>query len=221
LCLAFFQSSDPTNGVLVPINETDTQSHMLGIQVFVSARSPRGVSGSLSEAAFWVGLRQEIYSAVINHNPVQLKLEQYNVDRSLEHANDFVWANRAVVHCADVLNFCFGTKAISMSRWQDLQEYNKGWREQKPATFTPTYYREADREKYEVFPEVWYVNTCHGKRKPHVECTMSAELHSHWGATSYLGADVSSYIRPKHAPSRGCPEKRRSIHGGAQDPEAL
>lgn len=135
---------------------------MLGIQLFVSARSPRSVSGSLSEAAFWVGLRQEIYSAVINHKPVQLTLEHEVIDRSLEPTDDFSWANRAVLHCADVLNFCFGAPGVSLVRWHDLKTHNKGWQESRPATFTPTYYREPDRAKLEVFPDVWYVDTCHG-----------------------------------------------------------
>ncbi len=92
--------------------EIRLQGHMLGIKIFVEAQSFK-MSGGLGEAAFWVGLRQEIYSAMMNHESIALPLENCLVDRSVGPVDDFGWANRAVVHCADVLNCCFGPSGHS------------------------------------------------------------------------------------------------------------
>lgn len=142
--------------------ETNSQGHLLGIQIFVNARDPY-TAGGLSEAAFWVGLRQEIYSALMKHKPIQLNLQHSIVDRSLNPTSDTGWANRAVVHCADVLNCCFDQSGVSNILWKELQVYNDRWEDTKPLGFTPTYYKEADRTKREAFPEIWHFQACHSK----------------------------------------------------------
>ena len=146
-----------------PITETDLQGHMLGIQMFVSARDVYTMRGGLSEAAFWVGLRQEIYSAMMKHKSTQLNLENCLVDRSVEPSTDFGWANRAVVHCADVLNCCFGDLGVSIGTWTDLKKSSERWDRLKPSTFTPIYQRAPDPEKREVFPETWFCHACHSQ----------------------------------------------------------
>lgn len=145
----------------IDLPESDLQGHMLGIQVFVGARDPYAMRGGLSEAAFWVGLRQEIYVATVKQKAVKINLDQCLVDRSIEPASDFEWANRAVVHYADVLNCCFGPEGVSLSKWMELKEYNERWREMKPSSFTPIFYRDADTRKGEAFPEIWYSHACH------------------------------------------------------------
>lgn len=140
--------------------ETDSQGHLLGIQVFVNARDPY-LAGELSESCFWVGLRQEIYSALMKHKPVQLNLEHRIVDRSVAPTSDHGWANRAIVHCADVLNCCFADLGVSNVLWKELKKQNEVWKESKPPGFTPSYFKEADRNKREVFPELWYFQACH------------------------------------------------------------
>jgi hypothetical protein len=146
--------------------ETDLEGHKLGIQLFVGAIDPCTMPGGLREAAFWVGLRQEIYSAVMKHQSIQINLENCSVDRSFEPTSDFGWANRAVVHCADVLNCCFGDTGVSNRRWTELQLCNSQWQEGKPISFTPVYYREHDRSKKEAFPEIWYFQACHSQFYP-------------------------------------------------------
>lgn len=149
--------------VIVP--ETNSQGHLLGIQVFVNARDPY-MEGGLSEAAFWVGLRQEIYSALMKHKPIQLNLEHHIVDRSVAPTTDHAWANRAVVHCADVLNCCFAEFGVSSVLWTELKMHNENWYDSKPSGFTPSYYKEADRSKREAFPQVWYFLACHSRCPP-------------------------------------------------------
>lgn len=164
----------------VKASGVDAHSYLLGIQAFVHHSTAGGdavtgssrylMPGSLSGAAFWVGLRQEIYSAVMNQEPVRINLVHSLADRTLIPTDDIGWANRAVVHCADVLNYCFGEggqgsmgRAGGIEWWSELDAYNHGWTESLPGSFTPIFYRDADADKGEVFPEVWYQSACHGE----------------------------------------------------------
>ncbi|KAF4834929.1 hypothetical protein CGCTS75_v002967 [Colletotrichum tropicale] len=137
----------------------DTHGHLLGIHAFVNAGDRFLMPGTLTAACFWAGLRQEIYSAVINQQVVRMNLGHAIVDRSTTPADDFVWANRAIVHCADVLNFCFGAEAGSVLRWGQLEMANREWKNALPPSYTPIFYRE--RTETEAFPEVWYQKACH------------------------------------------------------------
>ncbi|KAF3356288.1 hypothetical protein VdG1_06382 [Verticillium dahliae VDG1] len=169
----------------VPVLGQDTHGHLLGIHAFVAPHSapptpttpdpgPRSPLSphSLSAACFWVGLRQEIYSAVMNHQPVRMNLAHPAVvDRSTTPADDYAWANRAIVHCADVLNFCFGPDHADRPRWHALREANKNWKAALPASYMPVFYRErdlnaaetgdAEADAMKAFPEVWYWKGCH------------------------------------------------------------
>ncbi|RYP93629.1 hypothetical protein DL770_000261 [Monosporascus sp. CRB-9-2] len=100
----------------------DYHGHLLGIHAFVNIGDQYMIPGSLSAASFWVGLRQEIYIAVVTQQPVKVNLDHFVVDRSFEPADDYTWSNRAVVHLADVLNFCFGEDPPSSSHWDALNE---------------------------------------------------------------------------------------------------
>ncbi|KAK1531872.1 hypothetical protein CPAR01_11521 [Colletotrichum paranaense] len=137
----------------------DTHGHLLGIHAFVNAGDRFLMPGTLTAACFWAGLRQEIYSAVINQQVVRMNLGHAIVDRSTTPADDFVWANRAIVHCADVLNFCFGSEAGSVLQWGQLEMANREWKNALPPSYTPIFFRERTDE--EAFPEVWYQKACH------------------------------------------------------------
>lgn len=69
----------------------DQHSHLLGAQAFIAAQERAAIGGGLRQAAFWVGLRQEVYVAFVNQRPVLPALEHCNVDRSFEAADDHIW----------------------------------------------------------------------------------------------------------------------------------
>lgn len=69
----------------------EQHSHLLGAQAFIAAQERAAITGGLRQAAFWVGLRQEVYVAIVNQRPVLPALEHCNVDRSFEAAEDHVW----------------------------------------------------------------------------------------------------------------------------------
>ncbi|KAL2761030.1 hypothetical protein ACRALDRAFT_1025989, partial [Sodiomyces alcalophilus JCM 7366] len=165
----------------VPTLGQDAHGHLLGIHAFVAptpvqdheARQReepqrRIEPNTLRAACFWVGLRQEIYSAVTNQQCVRMNLAHHGVvDRSTAPADDFVWANRAIVHFADVLNFCFGERGPGdLARWEELARSNREWKACLPASYMPIFYRERGGEGggadvFAAFPEVWYWRGCH------------------------------------------------------------
>lgn len=138
----------------------DSHGYLLGIHAFVNGGEHPLQTGGLCSAAFWVGLRQEIYIASMDHQPVKVSLPHGVVDRSLGPADDSAWANRAVVHIADVLNYCFGS-VPSVGWWLELREWCSRWQTQIPSSFLPIYEREETASQ--PFPEVWYDNACYGK----------------------------------------------------------
>ncbi|KAI6388031.1 hypothetical protein MCOR23_010877 [Pyricularia oryzae] len=86
----------------------DIKSYLLSIYQFVNHGGHYIKPRSLSATAFWAGFRQDIYSVAIGNQPVRVNIKTPIVDRSLEPIDDdAAWANRAIAHCADVLNFYF------------------------------------------------------------------------------------------------------------------
>ncbi|KAI5370836.1 putative zn(2)-C6 fungal-type DNA-binding domain, fungal transcription factor [Septoria linicola] len=135
---------------------SDQSSHLLGAQAFIAAQERAAVFGGLRQAAFWVGLRQEVYVAFVNQRPVLPALEHCNVDRSFDAAEDHVWSCRMVVLCADVLRFCFGEAPQTIDGYRYLETQVETWWSCKPSSFTPVFYREPEGE--EIFPYIWYVS---------------------------------------------------------------
>lgn len=140
----------PLSGAL---HYADGESHLLGTHVFITAQERSTVTGGLRQAAFWVGLRQEIYVAFVNQRSIIPALEHCNIDRSFEATDDHTWANRIVVHCADVIRYCFGDLDHTHAAYTHLVDYSSDWYNYKPPSFAPIYYR--DPEGSSIFPEIW------------------------------------------------------------------
>jgi len=133
---------------------SDQSSHLLGAHAFIMAQERASVAGGLRHAAFWVGLRQEIYVAFVNQRPI-IPLEHCNIDRSLEPAPDYTWSCRMVVLCADVIRWCFGSKDHCLATYTALADQVEQWNNSKPCSFTPIYQQAAGVDQ--IFPQLWFV----------------------------------------------------------------
>jgi hypothetical protein len=109
----------------------------------------------LRQAAFWVGLRQEIYVAFVNQRSIIPALEHCNIDRSFEAASDDIWACRMVVLAADIIRYCFGDHDHLQSTYNLLVDCTAQWFVSKPGSFTPIYEQAAGEEN--VFPEMQFL----------------------------------------------------------------
>ncbi|KAM4062700.1 fungal specific transcription factor [Hirsutella rhossiliensis] len=141
----------------VPLLGTDNEGHLMGVQVFMNARSGSSAAvSSLRQAAYWIGLRQEVTMAVASQRPIKFPLSLSFVDQSFSPADDAMWANRIIVHCAKVVEFCFGQGQHSPHDHRALIEYDDGWLRCRPSTFVPIAYMDADASRGEVFPHILY-----------------------------------------------------------------
>jgi hypothetical protein len=53
------------------------------------------------------------------------------------------------------------TVEMKTARYDELVAFETLWAELGPPSFKPIYAREPDRSRGEVFPELWYLNSCH------------------------------------------------------------
>lgn len=150
-------SCSPMIAVGMPAG-ADGTGHLKGMYCFVQDLCLE--PGTVAAACFWVGLRQDIYSAVEKSQPVRMNLAYDLVDRSLGPTDDYTWANRAVVHCADVLNFCFGSEREQVRRWDELNCWNQEWTNGRPDTFDPLF---KQNKGSAPFPAIWHHQNCQGK----------------------------------------------------------
>ena len=130
-------------------------------------------SVSLRHSACLIALRQEIWSAFLSQRPFRLPVCPSNDYATFSPANHFVWTNRILVWAADLLSFCFGNQSMtpeqSTERWMALKEFEQRWDAQKPSAFKPIYYREADPDRNQHFPQIWHMNSCQVAVAQHIE----------------------------------------------------
>lgn len=139
------------------------ETSLRGLLVFIEAQAMSGLSSpGLRQAATWVGFRQEILMAFLQQRPFRFPLSICDSYRSWDPAPDHVWANRLMIFCANVLQYCFGDyHPRSVAQYEELINFRTRWLEHRPRSFSPIYYREPDRTKGEVLPEAWYLADHH------------------------------------------------------------
>lgn len=131
----------------------------------VESRWPSSPADSLRQAAFWVALRQEVLSSFMKQRALNFPLAYCHGFRSLSPAPDAVWANRIVIFCADVLEYCYGSRDAgpvrSLGRWQALVTYQEELQASLPPSFEALYCRDADPAVSQMFPEIWHLDRWH------------------------------------------------------------
>ncbi|KIW70095.1 hypothetical protein PV04_02401 [Phialophora macrospora] len=124
-----------------------------------------GYLKSFQHASFRVALRQEITIAFLKQRAVRLPLETWSDLQGFDEAEDFVWSDRHLYHCAKVLQFCFGgdngNGKTQMERWSELRDFETHWDQSKPLSFMPIHYQEPNRDKGECLPHIWYMAEVH------------------------------------------------------------
>ncbi|KYK56564.1 hypothetical protein DCS_03564 [Drechmeria coniospora] len=132
----------------------------------MDAHGSSAMASSLRQAAFWVGLRQEVTTAVASRRSIKITLSPNFADPSFAPAADEVWTHRIMMHCAKVAQFCFGNRSRSMDEYRNLVKYDEGWLRARPATFLPLAYSDSDTNRGEVFPHILYLSHAVGSFAP-------------------------------------------------------
>ncbi len=93
------------------------------MQRFVRAKANAHVeAGTLVAASYWAGLRQAIYVAVTNREPLSIDTIDSLADRTLTEASEEDGQTVLCIHCADVITLCFGAPETSfVEKWERLE----------------------------------------------------------------------------------------------------
>src|ERR1700753_3226527 len=108
-------------------------------------------ANGLCHASFWIAFRQEIYASFLKQRSINLDLSRCEAFRDFSPAEDTVWADRLIIFCADVLEFCYGNTKTDPSRqescysstsststkdrWISLKQRDRMWTDVLPASF--------------------------------------------------------------------------------------
>jgi hypothetical protein len=141
---------------------SDPQGHLFGTQAIIRAaeQSYAATSGpSFRQAIYWAAFRQELWISLMTQRAFQLHI--FPADRSLEPANDSVWATRTIAHLGDVSNFVFGEGRHSVARYNQLLNENTSWRACRPDSFDPFFFRQDRDGSGRNFPDIRFHEKSH------------------------------------------------------------
>ncbi|CAG7565380.1 unnamed protein product [Fusarium equiseti] len=160
----------------VTVIGSDQERHLAGLSALLKTSQGRQVDPSiptLSQAAFWVYVRQCLYNACINQQPPNLDFELVLIPpphvvsgQAVDIKSETAWANTMTWICATVVDFCFRGSVVYLEsstriqRWYELSEAVENWNKTKPSTFDPIWSGEQNREAG-PFPEIWFTADWH------------------------------------------------------------
>ncbi|KAL2870703.1 uncharacterized protein BJX67DRAFT_390490 [Aspergillus lucknowensis] len=138
---------------------TDEKCHWLGSNRLLNTMSRSASSGGLAEAVSWQFLRQAIYACLVEYQPMHLNLENYEHSSVFRRADDAAYANNIIFLCARIIQLRSGPAySFDESDWQYLSESVEHWYREKPISWQPLKYTEADPAENRPFPELWMVS---------------------------------------------------------------
>lgn len=175
-----FFPQEPTDASSVPVSGSDEERHLAGFSALLRSSQGRQVDPStptLSQAAFWIYVRQCLYNACVNQQPPNVDIDLVVLappptsSDITDVKTETAWANTVTWICATVMHFCFGTSLMipesvdKMRRWDELSKMLGTWHETKPSTFDPIWCQEpgiSGGGSGPPFPEIWFTADWHG-----------------------------------------------------------
>lgn len=145
-------------------NTKDEKFHLLGSNRLINMMSRSAQSRGLAEAVAWQFLRQAIYSAVVQYQPMQLDLENYQYSTMFQRRDDAAYANMAIFYCARICQVCrdWPTLPVDEDGWQEVSKAVEGWYESRPKTWQPLRYEIPNVAADRPFPEIWMMSASAG-----------------------------------------------------------
>jgi hypothetical protein len=122
---------------------------------------------SFRHSIFRNALRQELTAAYLGRRGVHHPLEAWTFLDALEEPDhmDLIWSDRHLLHCARVLNFCYGNGEDKLGdivdRWQQLKAYEERWKQEMPPTFLPLLQEDSESEDGHILYRVFFVSHLH------------------------------------------------------------
>lgn len=148
-------------------NRKDTRYHLVASIKLINMISKFSSSGGLAEAASWLFLRQAIYSSLVQREPWELQLENYERSQAFLSRDDCSYANVSVFQLARALRLVSRQSEtdslLERQEWEALEEDVSRWKINSPSSFRPLRYREPDAERGRPFSEVCMISGATGK----------------------------------------------------------
>lgn len=148
---------------------SDAENHLLGVNLYLNDQiwnRMKSTTVNITQGAFWVFLRQDLFTGVQYSHPLRLKPQYYQLHEAYNHetSNDHcVWANHMLCIIANIVNFCFDKSQANRDQWLYLDGHIERWRANCPPQFTPYYYDSNQKEGNAYFPEICLLHIWHGK----------------------------------------------------------
>ncbi|THX34601.1 hypothetical protein D6D10_07528, partial [Aureobasidium pullulans] len=133
-------------------------SHRIGTRAFINLQTHNSATDDLRSAAFWLGVRQEVYYAIANQKPTMLQFDRDESDAELEPTHEGAWANRMVMHCVGVVNYCFSPQRQDItSEYDVLLQYCKAWASSLPSSYRPILHQDQGQDT--PFPDIAFLSS--------------------------------------------------------------
>lgn len=160
-------------------NRKDTRYHLVASIKLINMISKFSSSGGLAEAASWLFLRQVIYASLVQREPWQLQLKNYERSQVFLSRDDCSYANVSVFQLARALRLVSrqsdNDSLLERQEWESLEEDVSRWKINAPSSFRPLRYREPDAECGRPFSEVCMISGATSKSSYHPFLFMAYE----------------------------------------------
>ncbi|KAF3053534.1 hypothetical protein E8E11_011480 [Didymella keratinophila] len=158
---------------------SDAAQHLAGSSAILRASQGNHYvdpsAPTLREAAFWVYVRQCLYTATINQQPpdIDFSLQLHPTPSSMQDSHplarlrlETAWANQMTWNTALTVNFCFeadpsGERKNRLARWQELWDLVQAWKRDRPAGFDSIWDGPAGEDDESCFPQMWFTADWH------------------------------------------------------------
>ncbi|KAI9739220.1 MAG: hypothetical protein M1834_007433 [Cirrosporium novae-zelandiae] len=138
----------------------DTKCHLLGTTRLLNSIAKFSSSGGLGEAASWLSLRQAMYASLVQKEPMNINLENYEHSAAFYESDDASCANVIVFLVAKILSLALrSVDGIDPEVWSQLEKEIEAWNETRPPSFQPICHQEADISQGRPFPEIWLMTS--------------------------------------------------------------
>jgi hypothetical protein len=177
----FWSKTRQLTPVVPSTTGSDAAQHLAGSSAILRASQGNHYvdpsAPTLREAAFWVYVRQCLYTATINQQPpdVDFSLRLHPTPGSMQDSHplarlrlETAWANQMTWNTALIVNFCFetdpsGERKNRLARWQELWDLVQAWKRDRPAGFDSIWDGPAGEDDESCFPQMWFTADWHGK----------------------------------------------------------
>ncbi|PWY68479.1 hypothetical protein BO70DRAFT_345048 [Aspergillus heteromorphus CBS 117.55] len=167
---------------------TDEKCHWVGSNRLLNTMSKSASSGGLAEAVSWQFLRQAIYASMVQYQPMQLDLGNYERSTVFARRDDASYANVIIFLCARIIQLCWRShcSAVDEGDWQDLSDSVHQWHRGRPISWQPLQYKDPKPTENRPFPELWMMSppAVVGLQYYHTAQILLTSANNHWSTLS-------------------------------------